>query len=263
MSATLPIPSPNGAGLKTIYLTTNDPLYLPAFFERVLREHHGETQMVYIAPPLFKKQTTWQATQRYVRTFGVEAAAHLTARVVGAKLSNQSIAAVCRKWNVPSAVVTDVNAPEFLAELRRQAPDVLVSVSCPLIFKKPLIELPPLGILNIHGAILPHYRGLMPAFRMLANGERQAGVSIYFVNEDIDAGELCGQRVFDIPPGDTLDSFLVRSKAIAADLLLEVLGRMKSGTITRSPLNLAEGSYYKWPDAESVRKFRSLGRKLW
>jgi methionyl-tRNA formyltransferase len=103
----------------------------------------------------------------------------------------------------------------------------------------------------------------MPAFRMLANGETRAGVSIYFVNEAIDAGELCGQRVFDIPPEDTLDAFLKRSKAVAAELLLEVLGKMKEGTVTRTPLNLAEGSYYKWPDAESVRQFRARGRRLW
>lgn len=264
MTQILPISSsPNGTGLRTVFLTTDDPLYLPTFYERVLRQHHAETVAVYITPPLFKKQTTWQATERYIRTFGVGAAAHLTTRVLAAKLQNRSIASVCRRWKVPSAVVTDVNTPDFLAELRGLAPDVLVSVSCPLIFKKPLIDLAPRGILNIHGAILPHYRGLMPAFRQLANGEPRAGVSIYFVNEDIDAGELCGQRIFDIPAEDSLDTFLVRSKAIAADLLLEVLGKMKAGTITRTPLNLAEGSYYKWPDAESVRKFRSLGRRLW
>ena len=250
-------------GLRTVYLTTNDPLYLPAFFDRVLGERHAETQAVYIAPPLFKKQTTWQATLRYARTFGTAAAVQLTARVLEASVRGQSIAAVCRKWGVRSAGVTDVNAPGFLDELRSLSPDVLVSVSCPLIFKKPLIELPPQGILNIHGAILPHYRGLMPAFRMLANGEQQAGVSIYFVNEDIDAGDLCGQRVFEIPPVDTLDSFLRRSKAVAADLLLEILTRMQDESLTRTPLDLAKGSYYKWPDAASVRQFRARGRKLW
>jgi len=255
--------SPDPAGLRLVYLTTDDPLYLPTFFDRVLREHHARTAAVYIAPPLFKKQTTLQATQRYIRTFGTIAAAHLTARVLGAKLQGRSIAAVCRRWGVPSAVVRDVNAPEFLEELRGLSPDVLISVSCPLIFRKPLIELPPRGILNLHGAILPQYRGVMPAFRMLANGEPSAGVSIYFVNEDIDAGDLCGQRIFDIPPDDTLDSFLVRSKAIAADLLLEVLGKMENGTLTSAPLNLAEGSYYKWPDAAAVEQFRKRGRKLW
>lgn len=255
--------SPSGATMKLVYLTTDDPLYLPTFFDRVLGERAAQTAAVYISPPLFKKQTTLQATQRYIKTFGAAAAAHLTTRVVGAKIQGRSIASVCRKWGVPSAVVRDVNAPEFLDELRGLSPDVLISVSCPLIFKKPLIELPPRGILNLHGAILPHYRGLMPAFRMLANGEKQAGVSIYFVNEDIDAGDLCGQRIFDIPPGDTLDSFIVRSKAIAADLLLEVLRKMEDGTVTSAPLNLADGSYYKWPDAASVEQFRKRGRKLW
>lgn len=255
--------APAGAGMKLIYLTTDDPLYLPTFFDRVLRERGAQTAAVYIAPPLFKKQTTLQATQRYIKTFGAAAGAHLTARVIGAKLQGRSIAAVCRKYGVPSSIVRDVNAPEFLDELRGFSPDVLVSVSCPLIFKKPLIELPPRGILNLHGAILPHYRGIMPAFRQLANGEEKAGVSIYFVNEDIDAGDLCGQRIFDIPPDDSLDSFLVRSKAIAADLLLEVLGRMEDGTVTSAPLNLAQGSYYKWPDAAAVEQFRKRGRKLW
>ena len=156
-----------------------------------------------------------------------------------------------------------VNAPAFPPGPRGLSPDVLISVSCPLIFRKPLIDLPPRGILNLHGAILPHYRGVMPAFRQMANGEKQAGVSIYFVNEDIDAGDLCGQRIFDIPDEDTLDSFLVRSKAVAADLLLEVLAKMENGTIASTPLNLAEGSYYKWPDAAAVEQFRKRGRKLW
>ena len=249
--------------LKAVYLTTNDPLYLPTFFDRVLRERQADTLAVYITPPLFKKQTTWQATQRYVQTFGMGAAAQLTARVLASRIQGRSIAAVCRKWNVPWADVTDVNAPEFLEKLGALAPDVLISVSCPLIFKRPLIELPPRGILNIHGAILPQYRGVMPAFRMLANGEKRAGVSIYFVNEDIDAGDLCGQRIFDILPDDTLDSFLRRSKAEAADLLLDVLRKMADGTVTRAPLNLSQGSYYKWPDAASVSQFRKLGRKLW
>ena len=251
------------SGLRLVYLTTDDPLYLPTFFDRVLGHHRASTQAVYIAPPLFKNQSTWQATLRYVRTFGVAAAAQLTRRVVQAKLRRQSIESVCRKWGVRSAIVRDVNAPAFLDELRRLEPDVIISVSCPLIFKRPLIELPPQGILNLHGAILPQYRGVMPAFRMLANGEKKAGVSIYFVNEDIDAGDLCGQRIFDIPPDDTLDTFLVRSKAVAAELLLEVLAKMEDGTVTRAPLNLAQGSYYRWPDADSVTQFRMRGRKLW
>ena len=249
--------------MNAIYLTTDDPLYLPAFYESVLRVRATDTKAVYVAPPLYKRQSALQAAWRYARTFGPVAALHLTARVLMARLRRQSIAAVCRRHGVPCLPVADVNAPEFLAELSRRGPDILISVSCPQIFKKPLIELPPLGILNIHGAILPQYRGVLPSFWMLANGEKKAGVSIYYVDTRIDAGELCGQRIYDIPPEETLDGFLRRSKAIAAELLLEVLSDIEGGQATRRALNLAEGSYYSWPDVPAVRKFRAAGRRLW
>jgi methionyl-tRNA formyltransferase len=249
--------------MNVIFLTTDDPLYLPAFFDRVLSEWHTRTLAVYVVPPLYKRQMPIDAALRYARTFGLLDAVRLSARVLGAKLRRQSVAAVCARWNVPCEDLADVNAPAFLDRLRRQNPDVLVSVSCPQIFKKPLIELAPRGVLNIHGAILPHYRGVLPSFWMLANGERQAGVSIYFVNEKIDAGARCGLRVFDIRDDDTLDSFLHRSKAVAAELLLEVLGQVERATAPREPLDLAAGSYYSWPDPAAVKRFRAAGRKVW
>src|SRR6266545_1582871 len=249
--------------MTAVYLTTDDPLYLPAFFERVLRDTASGTQAVFVVPPLYKRQTPLAAAWRYARTFGVVAAAHLTARVAMASLRRQSIDAACRRHGVRCETVEDVNAPEFLAELRRLGADLLISVSCPQIFKKPLIDLPPRGILNIHGAVLPQYRGVLPSFWMLANGEKQAGVSIYYVDARIDAGDLCGQRVYDILPDESLDGFLRRSKAVAAELLIEVLDQIECGQVTRTPLNLADGSYYSWPDAAAVRKFRAAGRRVW
>lgn len=249
--------------MKAVYLTTDDPLYLPAFYDRVLAARRADTLAVYQAPPLYRRQNPLDAALRYARTFGAAAALGLAGRVVGAKLRRQSIASVCAKWGVPCHDVPDVNAPEFLDALRSIGPDVLVSVSCPQIFKRPLIDLAPRGVLNIHGAILPHYRGVLPSFWMLANGERQAGVSIYFVNEQIDAGDRCGLATFEIRDQDSLDSFLRRSKAIAADLLLEVFDRLDRGDATREPLDLSQGSYFSWPDAAAVQRFRARGRKVW
>lgn len=249
--------------MKAVHLTTDDPIYLPAFYDRLLREKHADTLAVFVVPPLYRAQTPLEAAWRYAQTFGYADAARLLFRVVGTKLRRQSIASACARWNVRCEEIADVNAPAFLDALRAMGTDVLVSVSCPQIFKKPLIELPPRGVLNIHGAILPHYRGVLPSFWMLANGEKQAGVSIYFVNEKIDAGDRCGLRVFDVLPEDTLDSFLSRSKRIAAELLIEVLDNVERGTAPREPLNLKEGSYFSWPDREAVQRFRARGRSVW
>jgi methionyl-tRNA formyltransferase len=236
---------------------------LPAFFDRVLAKWARETQAVYIVPPLYKKQTPLQAAWRYYRTFGANVFVRLGVEVLRAKAKKQNIASVCQHYGVECAEVADVNAPEFLDHLRQAGPDLLISVSCPQIFKKPLIELPPKGILNIHGAILPQYRGVMPSFWMLANQEKQAGVTIYFVNEKIDAGEVCGQRIFNIEPHETLDDFIRRSKATAADLLGEVLEKVERGKPALRPINLSEGSYYSWPTAEAYRQFRKAGHKVW
>lgn len=252
-----------GINVRIVFLTTNDVFYLPNFFERVLDKISAQTQTVCVVPPLYKGQTPLQAAWRYYRTFGLQGTIGLTKRVLHAKARRQSIADVCKQRDVLYESVSDVNAPGFLTYLQTLKPDVIVSVSCPQIFKKPLIELPRLGCLNIHGAILPHYRGVMPSFWMLANGEKQAGVSIYFVNEKIDAGDLCAQRIFDILPTETLDQFLRRSKLIAADLLLEVLEQIGNGTAIHTPLNLAEGSYYSWPDSDAVKRFRASGRRIW
>jgi methionyl-tRNA formyltransferase len=173
------------------------------------------------------------------------------------------VSAVCELHRIPCEDIVDVNAEEFLGKLAALRPDLVVSVSCPQIFKRDLIELPAKGCLNIHGALLPDYRGVMPSFWMLANGETQAGVSVHFVDERIDAGELCGQRIFGIEAEDTLDEFLQRSKRVAADLLVETLERVESGAVERRPIDLAEGSYYSWPDRQAVERFAAAGRRLW
>jgi methionyl-tRNA formyltransferase len=248
--------------VNVVYLTTDDPLYLPAFFDRVLSAR-DDAAAVFAVPPLYKNQSTSAAARRYFRTFGAAATVGLATRTASAKVRRQSIAAACERHGVRYEEIADVNDPAFLDQLRRLGTDLIVSVSCPQIFHKPLIELAPQGCLNIHGAILPEYRGVMPSFWMLANGEKVAGVSIFFVNEDIDGGDLCGQRIFEIGEHETLDEFLRRSKAVAADLLLDVLRDIDDGSVSRRPLELGKGSYFSWPGREDVRRFRAAGRRLW
>jgi methionyl-tRNA formyltransferase len=98
---------------------------------------------------------------------------------------------------------------------------------------------------------------------MLANGERVGGVSIFFVDDRIDGGELCGQRSFAIRAGESLDAFIRRSKAEAAELLLEVLDALETGRVERRPLDLTTGSYYSWPDRAAVRRLRAAGHPVW
>ena len=249
--------------MNVAFLTADDPVYLPDFFERVLAARPAAGASVYRVPPLYRNQSSRAAALRYARTFGPGAAVRLAARVARARLSGRSIDAVCRRHGVPCAVAPDVNAPAFVDALALRAPDVVVSVSCPQIFRAPLIALPPRGLVNVHGAILPEYRGVMPGFWMLANGESRAGVSVHFVDAGIDTGDLCGQEIFEIPPGESLDAFLTRSKRVAADLVVKVLEAFERGAVVRTPIDVSSGSYYSWPDRAAVARFRARGRTVW
>jgi folate-dependent phosphoribosylglycinamide formyltransferase PurN len=249
--------------MRIVFLTTDDPIYLPAFFERVLGHWAAETLAVYVVPPLYRNQSRRAAAWRYYRTFGMGATVALARRIFEARLRRQSISSSCERYGVPCAMAADVNTREFIGELAALRPDLVVSVSCPQIFKRQLIEIPPKGCLNVHGAVLPNYRGVMPSFWMLANGETTAGVTVHFVDERVDAGEVCGQAFFEIAPDESLDRFLQRSKQVAAELLMDVLARIESGTVERSPVDLTQGSYYSWPDRDAVKRFAAGGRRLW
>jgi methionyl-tRNA formyltransferase len=248
--------------MNVVYLTTEDPLYLPSFFERVFSSNHS-TAAVVAVPPLYGNQTTLDAVHRYAATFGPRATYGLARRTVAARVRKRSIRTVCDRHGVPYQQAADLNDAAGLTMVKGFSPDVIVSVSCPQIFRQPLIDLPPRGCLNIHGAVLPQYRGVLPSFWMLANGETQAGVSIFFVNDEIDGGEICGQRTFEIRDDDTLDTLIRRSKEIAAELLLEVLAQIEQETVARRPLELSEGSYFSWPTRDAVRRFVAGGRRLW
>ena len=248
--------------MNVVYLTTNDLLYLPTLFDRVLADGNHRSH-VFIVPPLYKGQSAVGAGWRYARTFGFRSAGALARRIVTAEIAGESIASACKRNGVPCEAIPDVNAPDFLQRLQRLEPDVIVSVSCPQIFREELLDLPRLGCVNVHGAILPNYRGVMPSFWMMLNDEQVAGVSAFFMNEDIDGGELCGQRIFRVERRQTLDAFLRRSKAVAAALILDVLREIEDGTVTREPLDLASGSYFSWPDRKAVAEFRASGKRLW
>lgn len=251
--------------MKIVFLTTDEYLYLPLVFEKLLQHLSSSFVEVYMVPPRFGKgkNKLRDSAWRFLRTFGIYDFLGLLKRIVEARLKNQTIANVCQKFEVNYANIVNVNSIEFLEKLNIFAPDIIVSVSCPQVFKKPLIEIPRLGCINIHGAILPDYRGTMPSFWMMANGETKAGVSVFFVDEGIDTGDLCGQSEFSIDPHESLDKFIQRSKMIGADLLLQVIQDFDSGIVKRWSVNHNDGRYFSWPDAEAVKKFRARGRSYW
>lgn len=135
-----------------------------------------------------------------------------------------------------------------------------LSINASQVFKPPLLALPRLGCINVHGALLPKYRGRLPSFWVLYNGEQETGVTVHFMNEKLDDGPIIIQRRIPVVPGETQHSLIMKTKKIGAELLLEALERLEQGQIEIQPNDCAHATYYSFPTPQDGQKFRRLGR---
>lgn len=136
---------------------------------------------------------------------------------------------------IPALTPDRVNAPDSLARLEALRPDMLVVVSYGQILRPALLALPPLGCLNLHGSLLPRYRGAAPIQWAVARGEHVTGVTAMFMNERMDEGDIIGQREVAIGPEDTAATMHDRLAVVGAELMLETLDAFRRGGVTRQP----------------------------
>ena len=137
--------------------------------------------------------------------------------------------------SVPVAQPERLRTAEDRAPLAEWRPDVLVVVAYGLILPKAVLEIPPLGCVNVHASLLPRWRGAAPVERALLSGDPQTGVSIMLMDEGLDTGPVLLQSALTIDPCDTGGSLRQRLAALGAPLLLEALQGLADGTLHPRP----------------------------
>jgi methionyl-tRNA formyltransferase len=137
----------------------------------------------------------------------------------------------------------DVNTPTALSQIRYQKPDLMVVVAYGQILKKPLLDIPDKGCWNVHGSLLPKYRGASPIAAAIRDQQKRTGVTIMQMNEGLDTGDILGKIATRIRPGETTGMLHDRLAGKAAPLLLELLGKAKKGKIRSVRQNQAESSF--------------------
>ena len=125
--------------------------------------------------------------------------------------------------------------PEFQQILQEIRPDAIVVVGYGRIIPKWMLELPRFGNINLHGSLLPKYRGAAPIQWAIANGETVTGVTTMLLNEGLDTGDILLQREEKVGPEDTAETLSPRLAAIGSELMVETLRGLSSGDITPLP----------------------------
>lgn len=134
--------------------------------------------------------------------------------------------------DVPFYAPENVNAPSFLEKIDSHAPDVNVSMSYNQIFRADAIELAPKGFINCHAGALPFYRGRNVLNWALLNGEDRFGVTVHYVEESIDTGDIITQRFGVVTPEDDYQSILDKAVALCAEALLDALRDLRQANVT-------------------------------
>lgn len=151
---------------------------------------------------------------------------------------------IAQQHGIPVLQFTRIKSPEGVAALREIAPDMIVTAAFGQILSKEILDIPPMGCLNVHASLLPKYRGAAPIQWAIIKGETQSGVTIMYMNEGLDTGDtICAVAVpvgEDMTGGQLYDTLA----QIGADLLVKVLNDIENGNAMRTPQNETEASYY-------------------
>jgi methionyl-tRNA formyltransferase len=134
------------------------------------------------------------------------------------------------------------NNEEFRGQLAAIAADAIIVVGYGRIIPQWMIDLPPMGNLNLHGSLLPKYRGAAPIQWAIARGETVTGVTTMRIDAGLDTGDILLQKEVPVTPEDTAVSLAPRMAAIGADLMVETLRRLRAGTVHSQPQDNARAS---------------------
>jgi len=253
----------------------NDPFYLPKVLDKYLREFSDSTVGINIQSVAQGKRTVFQTAMDLYKLYGFiyfqkklrgyiirKLQAKIFNDILGSTKRCYSVRAVAKKYGVEVTEAVDVNSPEFLKHLSDHGVKFIVSISGTQLYRKALREQTTSGIVNCHGALLPKYRGLMPSFWTLANGESEGGTSVHFVDAKLDNGPIIVQRTYKIHAHDTLEDVMARSKDLAAEAIIECVRLVEAGDPSLMDNLAEESTHFSMPTKEDVRKFKAGGHKF-
>lgn len=161
----------------------------------------------------------------------------------GMKLQPSAVKALALERGLPVLQPEKASQPEFIEELRQLAPQVLVVVAYGQILRPAVLEIPPLGCINVHGSLLPELRGAAPIQWSIIRGYAETGVTTMYMDVGMDTGDMIYTAACPILPEDTTLSLAERLAPLGADLLVKTLADLEQGVAPREVQDAARATY--------------------
>ena len=162
-----------------------------------------------------------------------------------------------------------IKEEDFTAFLEEQKPDLMVVVAFGQILSQRILDIPPYGCINVHGSLLPRYRGAAPMQWCVIDGEKKTGITTMFMDAGLDTGDMLLKAEFPIGPDTTLEEVHDGLMALGAKVLIDTLEELSAGTLKRipqtgesnyAPMLTKETGHIHWQDC--AQKIHNLVRGL-
>jgi methionyl-tRNA formyltransferase len=153
----------------------------------------------------------------------------------GQTVATSPIKQLAEKAGVPILQPLKMKDPAFLDALRTWQPDLIAVTAFGRILPPVILDLPPKGCVNVHGSLLPKYRGAGPIQWAVMNGEHETGITTMLMDAGMDTGAMLLQERVQIDPEDTAGSLSEKLAKVGGPLLIETIRRLKAGTLTPRP----------------------------
>jgi methionyl-tRNA formyltransferase len=161
----------------------------------------------------------------------------------GQQTQSPPVKQLAEQRGIPVAQPVKVKTAELPGLLRAWSPDLAVVAAYGRILPQAVLALPRLGCINVHASLLPKYRGAAPIQWALLRGETTTGVTIMYMNERMDEGDILVQRAMPIEPGETYGALQRRLAEIGGTALMDALAALHGGTLRATPQDDAAATY--------------------
>lgn len=253
--------------MRIVVITQNEAFFTPITLKKLVEVRGNEIKAIIFLPHYLIFGSLFLMLRYYFISYGIKFVFSVAQRRLIKFIMNSffnrepSLNYYIKKFSIPMYNIKRINN-KILEKINEISPDLIISLSATEVFNERLLSLPSKGCINLHSGPLPNYRGLFPTFWQLLNGEKEIGVTVHFMNEDIDGGNILLQEKIEISPSDSLSSLLNRVKTTGAQILLKALEIIESNNIITIPNEITNGSYYGLPKRKDIKAFLNKGKKF-
>lgn len=159
------------------------------------------------------------------------------------QLTPPPVKAEAERHGIPVYQPEKLRRSEVIEELRRIAPDLIVTAAYGQILPRSVLDIPRLGCINVHASLLPKYRGGAPIHHAVMNGDRVTGVTIMYMAEGLDTGDMISRVEVPIGDEDTTGTMFRKLSLAGAELLVRTLPRLSEGSVRAEPQDHGQATY--------------------